>query len=555
MPRRGHDLLRGRRRRAHLPAPGARLLRRGRGRPRAAGDLSRGGPDRRRGAAADVPHPVLGRSPHLLRAARPPAAAHAARAVPRRPTGARRLAAAHARRRRQPRSARPRRGPAVGLPDDGGQQHGQCSVDDSPTDQPTRPGTVDPLRPGRLGADHRRPRRRADPAGEQEKPWWRHAVIYQIYIRSFADADGDGIGDLGGIRSRLPYLRDLGVDAIWITPFYPSPMADGGYDVADYRDVEPLFGTLGEAEALIRDAHALGLKVIIDIVPNHSSDQHEWFQAALAAGPGSPERERYIFRPGRGPDGTEPPNDWESIFGGSAWKRLPDGDWYLHLFAPEQPDLNWENPEVVEDFHRTLRFWLDRGVDGFRIDVANSLKKDQTLPRPGRLDAAAARRPLGPATTRSGTATRCTRSTAAGARSWTSTTATRAFVAEAWVQDPERLALVRAARRAAHRVQLRVPARALGRRRAAPDDRRVPGHDARGRRPDDLGAVQPRRDPARHALRPSRLHRRRRRPTRTGCGPTPRSTSPSACAGPGRQRCSRWPCPGRRTSTRARSSG
>jgi len=210
--------------------------------------------------------------------------------------------------------------------------------------------------------------------------WWRSAAIYQIYVRSFADSDGDGVGDLPGIRSRLPYLRDLGVDAVWITPFYPSPMADGGYDVADYRGVEPLFGTLSDAEALVREAHDLDLRVIIDIVPNHSSDQHPWFQAALAAGPGSRERERYVFRAGRGPDGAEPPTDWLSVFGGSAWQRVPDGDWYLHLFAPEQPDFDWENPEVVEDFHTTLRFWLDRGADGFRIDVANSLMKDQSSP-------------------------------------------------------------------------------------------------------------------------------------------------------------------------------
>jgi alpha-glucosidase len=216
--------------------------------------------------------------------------------------------------------------------------------------------------------------------------WWRRAVIYEVYVRSFADSDGDGVGDLGGIRSRLPYLRDLGVDAVWITPFYPSPMADGGYDVADYRDVEPLFGTLADAEALLSEAHDLGLRVIVDIVPNHSSDRHTWFQAALASGPGSPERDRYVFRRGRGPAGSEPPTDWQSTFGGSAWKQLPDGDWYLHLFAPEQPDFNWEHPEVVEDFHRTLRFWLDRGVDGFRIDVANALKKDQAFPDLGSLE-------------------------------------------------------------------------------------------------------------------------------------------------------------------------
>ncbi|HEX4698049.1 MAG TPA: alpha-amylase family glycosyl hydrolase [Actinomycetes bacterium] len=210
--------------------------------------------------------------------------------------------------------------------------------------------------------------------------WWRTAAIYQVYIRSFADGDGDGIGDLAGIRSRLPYLHDLGVDALWITPFYPSPMADGGYDVADYRDIDPLFGTLADADVLIAEAHDQALRVIIDLVPNHSSDRHRWFQAALAAPSGSPERARYIFRPGRGPEGSSPPNDWQSTFGGSAWQRVPDGEWYLHLFAPEQPDFNWENPEVVEEFEDVLRFWLDRGVDGFRIDVANSLKKDQAFP-------------------------------------------------------------------------------------------------------------------------------------------------------------------------------
>ncbi|MCO5998176.1 glycoside hydrolase family 13 protein [Actinoallomurus rhizosphaericola] len=211
-------------------------------------------------------------------------------------------------------------------------------------------------------------------------PWWRSAVIYQIYIRSFADANGDGIGDIAGIRSRLPYLRDLGVDAVWITPWYPSPMADGGYDVADYTDIDPMFGTLADADALIRDAHDHGIRVIIDIVPNHTSDRHKWFQAALAAGPGSPERDRYVFRTGRGADGELPPNDWRSTFGGSAWTRLPDGEWYLHLFAPEQPDLNWENPEVRAEFERVLAFWFDRGVDGFRIDVAHGLIKQDGLP-------------------------------------------------------------------------------------------------------------------------------------------------------------------------------
>jgi alpha-glucosidase len=211
-------------------------------------------------------------------------------------------------------------------------------------------------------------------------PWWRSAVIYQVYIRSFAAGNGDGVGDIAGIRSRLPYLKSLGVDALWINPWYKSPMADHGYDVADFREIDPLFGSLAEAEQLIEEAHRHGIRVIPDIVPNHTSDQHAWFQAALAAGPGSPERERYVFRPGRGLDGAEPPNDWVSAFGGPAWSRLPDGEWYLHLFAPEQPDLNWEHPEVRAEFESILRFWFSRGVDGFRIDVAHGLIKHPELP-------------------------------------------------------------------------------------------------------------------------------------------------------------------------------
>ncbi|MFD9596070.1 glycoside hydrolase family 13 protein [Kitasatospora sp. NPDC059973] len=215
--------------------------------------------------------------------------------------------------------------------------------------------------------------------------WWRDAVIYQVYPRSFADSNGDGMGDLPGIRSRLPYLRDLGVDAVWLSPFYASPQADAGYDVADYRAVDPMFGTLLDADALIRDAHGLGLRIIVDLVPNHSSDRHEWFQRALREGPSSPLRERYHFRPGKGQNGELPPNDWESIFGGPAWTRTenPDGtpgDWYLHLFAPEQPDFNWENGAVADEFRSILRFWLDMGVDGFRIDVAHGLVKAPGLP-------------------------------------------------------------------------------------------------------------------------------------------------------------------------------
>ncbi len=213
-----------------------------------------------------------------------------------------------------------------------------------------------------------------------DRDWWRDAVVYQIYVRSFADSRGEGIGDLDGIRSRLGYLELLGVDAVWLTPFFPSPMADHGYDVADPRDVDPLFGDLEAFDRLVTEVHEHGLRVIIDLVPNHTSDAHEWFVAARQAPPGSPQRERYIIRDGAGPDGAQPPNNWTSVFGGRAWSRLDDGQWYLHLFAPEQPDLDWENPEVWADLERTLRFWLDRGVDGFRIDVAHGMAKPPGLP-------------------------------------------------------------------------------------------------------------------------------------------------------------------------------
>jgi alpha-glucosidase len=214
--------------------------------------------------------------------------------------------------------------------------------------------------------------------------WWRSAAIYQIYPRSFADGDGDGVGDLAGVRAHLGYLADLGVDAVWFNPWYASPMADAGYDVADYRAIDPLFGTLAEAEALIREAHDLGIRIIIDVVPNHSSAAHPWFREALAAGPGAAARELFWFRPGRGARGDLPPNDWLSIFGGPAWTRTknPDGspgEWYLHLFAPGQPDLNWQNPKVREEFEDVLRFWFDRGADGVRIDSAALLVKDPAL--------------------------------------------------------------------------------------------------------------------------------------------------------------------------------
>ena len=215
--------------------------------------------------------------------------------------------------------------------------------------------------------------------------WWRDAVIYQVYVRSFADANGDGVGDLAGVRAKLPYLAELGVDALWFNPWYASPMADAGYDVADYRRIDPSFGTLAEAESLIAEAHGLGLRIIVDVVPNHVSDQHSWFQEALAAEPGSEVRELFWFRPGRGENGELPPNDWQSVFGGRAWTRVanPDGtpgEWYLHLFAAEQPDLNWNNPKVAEEHEDVLRFWFDRGVDGVRIDSATMPAKDPELP-------------------------------------------------------------------------------------------------------------------------------------------------------------------------------
>ncbi|MEP6815127.1 MAG: glycoside hydrolase family 13 protein [Marmoricola sp.] len=216
-------------------------------------------------------------------------------------------------------------------------------------------------------------------------PWWRDAVCYEIYVRSFADSDGDGMGDLPGITAHLDHLAELGVDALWITPFYPSPQHDHGYDVSDYRDVDPTYGSLEDFDTMLATAHGLGLRVIVDVVPNHTSQDHPWFRAALAARTGSPARDRYLFRPGKGPGGDLPPNNWDSVFGGPAWTRVPDGpaeaaQWYLHLFDSTQPDLNWHNPEVTADFEQTLRFWLDRGADGFRIDVAHGLFKEATLP-------------------------------------------------------------------------------------------------------------------------------------------------------------------------------
>ena len=282
--------------------------------------------------------------------------------------------------------------------------------------------------------------------------WWRSAVVYQVYIRSFADGDGDGLGDIAGLRAHLDHIAGLGVDAVWINPWYPSPMADAGYDVSDYRAVEPRFGTLADAEAVIAEAHGRGLRVLLDIVPNHSSSAHPWFVAAVAGGAGSSAaRERYIFRRGRGAGGEQPPNDWRSVFGGPAWTRVPDldgqpGEWYLHLFDVEQPDLNWADPTVRADFLDTLRFWFDRGVDGFRIDVANSLVKQDGLPDLGPLlepaewpvvDGEPVRPPWTPHP-------HWDRDEVHEVyREWRALADTydppRVFVAEAWVHSPERL--------------------------------------------------------------------------------------------------------------------
>jgi alpha-glucosidase len=273
--------------------------------------------------------------------------------------------------------------------------------------------------------------------------WWRSAVVYQVYIRSFADGDGDGVGDIPGLRSRLPYLASLGIDALWINPWYPSPMKDAGYDVSDFRAIEPLFGTLADAEAVIAAAHNLGLRVLLDIVPNHLSNKHRWFRDALAAAAGSPERARFIFRDGRGPGQSRPPNDWVSNFGGPAWTRVTEADghpgqWYLHLFTAEQPDVDWTNPDVQEEFNETMRFWFGLGIDGFRVDVAHGLAKADGLPDVGsivwpRVGAELVDHP------------HWDRDDVHDIyRSWRSLADAyedrRVFVAEAWVHQPERLA-------------------------------------------------------------------------------------------------------------------
>ncbi len=241
---------------------------------------------------------------------------------------------------------------------------------------------VEPSSSGPVGG---RPDEARGAVDSSHRPWWRDAVVYEVYPRSFRDSGGDGEGDLDGIRAGLGYLQDLRVDALWIAPWFPSPMADGGYDVSDYCSIDRRYGSLEDAVALLSEAHARGMRVIIDMVANHTALDHPWFTAALAAPEGSPERERFVFRDGRGPDGSEPPNNWISAFGGPAWERTanPDGtpgQWYLHTFAPEQPDLNWSNDHVRSDFDGILRFWFDRGVDGIRVDAAPAFFKTPGLP-------------------------------------------------------------------------------------------------------------------------------------------------------------------------------
>ena len=217
-------------------------------------------------------------------------------------------------------------------------------------------------------------------ANNMRDDWWKQAVVYQIYPRSFKDVNGDGLGDIAGVTEKMDYLKNLGIDAIWLSPFYPSDLADGGYDVIDYRNVDPRLGTMADFDAMAAAAHEAGIKVIVDIVPNHTSNKHKMFIEALAAGRGSAARDRYIFRDGKGPNGDEPPTNWQNHFGGPAWTRVPDGQWYLHMFTKEQPDWNWENKEVRDKIYKMINWWLDKGLGGFRIDAIINIKKDTSFP-------------------------------------------------------------------------------------------------------------------------------------------------------------------------------
>jgi hypothetical protein len=379
------------------------------------------------------------------------------------------------------------------------------------------------------------------------RPWWRDAVTYEVYPRSFADGNGDGDGDLEGLLARLPYLADLGVDALWIAPWYPSPLGDGGYDVSDHRDIHPMFGTLADADAVLAAAHALGLRVLVDVVANHTSDAHPWFADALAAGPGSAARARYFFRDGRGPGGAEPPNNWISAFGGSAWSRVtePDGSpgqWYLHLFAAEQPDVDWRHPEVADHFDDVLRFWFDRGVDGVRVDAAPALVKADGMP-----DADYGGVPLFVTADWEGNPHWDVDDVHAILRRWRrigdAYAGDRVFVAEAIVNGPERLS-----------------------RYLRPDEMHTAfnfgflkagwGPGLRDVVDDTLAALASTGAPPTWVLG---SHDETRLVTRFGRGtsPTSRARPPisrSAPAAPARPRCSCSRCPAARTSTRATSS-
>ncbi len=378
--------------------------------------------------------------------------------------------------------------------------------------------------------------------------WWRTGVIYQVYVRSFQDSDGDGVGDLGGVRARLPYLRSLGVDAIWLNPFYASPQHDHGYDVSDYMAVHHEYGDLATFDGLVRDAHRLDLKVIVDVVPNHCSIEHSWFTAAVAAGPGSPERQRFHFADGRGQYGELPPNNWRSIFGGPAWHRIsePDGtpgQWYLHTFAPEQADFNWDHPEVAEHFEEVLRFWLDRGVDGLRIDVAHGLHKSDGLPdHEFAIDDELTGDPVNPHAWNQPEVHDVWRSWRALAEEYTERTGReRVLVGEVGVLDTAELASYQRPGRAAPELLLRVPPSTMGRRVAVAGDRPRAGNGRGSRLPRGVGAQQPRHAPVRHAVRRWRTRRVRRR-RRPRDHPSPRCRPADArAAGVG------LPLPGRGT--------
>ncbi len=303
-------------------------------------------------------------------------------------------------------------------------------------------------------------------ANNMRDDWWKQAVVYQIYPRSFKDVNGDGFGDIAGVTEKMDYLKNLGIDAIWLSPFYPSDLADGGYDVIDYRNVDPRLGTMADFDAMAAAAHEDGIKMIVDIVPNHTLQQAQDVHQGARRRPRFGRRDRYIFREGRGEHGELPPNDWQSLFGGPAWQQVDDGQWYLHMFAKEQPDWNWKNRGRARRIHQNLAFWSDHGTDGFRIDVAHGLAKDldsvpladMIRPRCSIVSRETARHPaVGPSTEVHDIY-----------REWRKVfneyNPPRFAVGEAWVKAESR-ASVRVHRRARPGVQLRVRRSQLVRRR------------------------------------------------------------------------------------------